>query len=95
MSRFVVSTIALIAGFFMIESASAAQPVGIDVLTARDSPLAQGEVIAFFGDSITQGGARPGGYCKLIAVSNLNTELRNFKNLRLVLVHVVSWAGKR
>jgi|GEM_PF-359934 lysophospholipase L1-like esterase len=67
MSRFVVSTIALIAGFFMIESASAAQPVGIDALTARDSPLAQGEVIAFFGDSITQGGARPGGYCKLIA----------------------------
>ncbi len=35
-------------------------------MTAKDSPLARGEVIAFFGDSLTQGGARPGGYCRLI-----------------------------
>ena len=48
---------------------SAAKPAaaGIDSLTANDSPLAKGEVIAFFGDSITQGGAQPGGYCRLIA----------------------------
>jgi len=42
------------------------QAAGIDSLTGTDSPLAKGEVIAFFGDSITQGGARPGGYCRLI-----------------------------
>ncbi len=39
---------------------------GIDSLTAKDSPLSKGEVIAFFGDSITQAGARKGGYCRLI-----------------------------
>ena len=31
------------------------QAAGIDSLTGTDSPLAKGEVIAFFGDSITQG----------------------------------------
>ncbi len=39
---------------------------GIDLLTAKDTPLSRGEVIAFFGDSITQAGARKGGYCRLI-----------------------------
>jgi lysophospholipase L1-like esterase len=49
----------------MLQPASAA-PAGIDALTSPDSALAENEVIAFFGDSITQGGARPGGYCRLI-----------------------------
>jgi lysophospholipase L1-like esterase len=50
----------------MVETASAAPPSGIDVLTSKDSALAKNEVIAFFGDSITQAGARSGGYCRLI-----------------------------
>ena len=40
---------------------------GIDALAGKDSPLKKGDVIAFFGDSITAAGARNGGYCKLIA----------------------------
>jgi len=40
---------------------------GIAALAGADSPLAKGEAIAMFGDSITQAGARPGGYCRLIA----------------------------
>ncbi len=67
MNRFVLSSIALVAGFTILETAPAVEPSGIDALTAKNSPLAKGEVIAFFGDSITQGGARPGGYCRLIA----------------------------
>ncbi len=58
--------IVLAVGLNLLETATAAEPVGIGVLTAKDSPLSKGEVIAFFGDSITQGGARPGGYCRLI-----------------------------
>ena len=48
-------------------TSTAAQESGLDSLTAADTPLAENEVIAFFGDSITQAGARPGGYCRLIA----------------------------
>jgi len=66
MTRCVLSSIALIASFTMLETASATEPAGIETLTVKDSPLAKGEVIAFFGDSITQGGAGPGGYCRLI-----------------------------
>ncbi|MCG8587133.1 MAG: SGNH/GDSL hydrolase family protein [Pirellulales bacterium] len=43
------------------------EAAGIEALAGEDSPLAEGEAIAFFGDSITQAGARKGGYCKLIA----------------------------
>ncbi|MDB4749634.1 DUF1080 domain-containing protein [Rubripirellula sp.] len=43
-----------------------AQSKGIVSLTGEQSPVSEKEVIAFFGDSITQAGARPGGYCKLI-----------------------------
>ncbi len=43
-----------------------AEPAGVEALTGEHSPLASGEVIAFFGDSITQAGAKPGGYCRLI-----------------------------
>lgn len=67
MTRFVLSMIVCVAGFAMLETPSVAEPVGVEALTAADSPLAKGEVIAFFGDSITQGGAGPGGYCRLIA----------------------------
>ncbi len=45
---------------------TAAEPKGIETLTGKQSPVSKKEVIAFFGDSITQAGARPGGYCKLI-----------------------------
>ena len=39
---------------------------GLEQLAAKDVPLKQGEKIAFLGDSITQGGAGKGGYCRLI-----------------------------
>lgn len=67
MIRFVYLSVGLLAGFMMQETTFAAGPSGIDVLTAEDSSLSQREVIAFFGDSITQAGAAPGGYCRLIA----------------------------
>ncbi len=66
MTRCVRLSIALVAVVTIFATASATEPAGIGTLTAKDSPLAEGEVIAFFGDSITQGGARPGGYCRLI-----------------------------
>jgi len=53
------------------------QASGIDRLADKQSPLAKGEVIAFLGDSITRGGARPSGYCRLIgeAIENRRPEL--------------------
>jgi len=59
------------------QSVPAAEPVGIESLTSKQSPVSEKEVIAFFGDSITQAGARPGGYCKLIgeAIANEKPEL--------------------
>ena len=60
----------LLLAVFVIATAGsvvrAGEPGGVDLLAAKDSPLKEGEAIAFFGDSITQGGARPGGYCRLI-----------------------------
>ncbi len=50
-----------------ILSSSAKCADGLDALTAKTSPLNKGEVIAFFGDSITQAGARRGGYCRIIS----------------------------
>ena len=47
-------------------SVALAEPEGIESLTSKQSAVSENEVIAFFGDSITQAGARPGGYCKLI-----------------------------
>jgi len=41
-------------------------PSGIDALTGKDSPLKEGDRIAFLGDSITQGGVKPNGYVWLI-----------------------------
>lgn len=50
---------------------------GIDLLVAKDSPVREKEVIAFLGDSITQGGAGQGGYCRLIdeAIAKSRPEL--------------------
>lgn len=47
-------------------SAFAVDTDGVDQLAGESSPLKQGDAIAFFGDSITQGGARPGGYVAII-----------------------------
>ena len=49
------------------DDTATATATGIDALAGADSPLKKGDVIAFFGDSITAAGARDGGYCKLIA----------------------------
>lgn len=51
-------------------------PAGLDLWAAKDVPLKQGEAIAFLGDSITQGGAGPGGYCRLIdeAIAKANPD---------------------
>ena len=59
------------------QSVAAAEPEGIESLTSNQSPVSEKEVIAFFGDSITQAGARPGGYCKLIgeAIAKERSEL--------------------
>jgi lysophospholipase L1-like esterase len=50
---------------------------GLDQLAAKNVPLHRGEKIAFLGDSITQGGAGPGGYCRLVdeAISKHHPEL--------------------
>jgi lysophospholipase L1-like esterase len=66
MTRTALSFFAFLVSLSMFATSSAAEPEGIDALTAKNSRLAKGEVIAFFGDSITQAGARPGGYCRLI-----------------------------
>lgn len=50
----------------MLGTAVAEELSGVDLLAAKDSPVKKGEVIAFFGDSITQAGAGGGGYITLI-----------------------------
>ncbi len=69
MNRSVVFSLTLIATLNMLESTPAQESVDFAVLTTSDSLLDKGEVIAFFGDSITQSGAQPGGYCRLIATA--------------------------
>ena len=54
-------------GHFSSGPASAQQLSGVEELTAWSSPISHSHTIAFFGDSITQAGAKPGGYCRLIA----------------------------
>ena len=58
--------VAVVMHHSMIETVFAQDDVGTAALTSEDSPLAKDEVIAFFGDSITQAGANAGGYCRLI-----------------------------
>jgi lysophospholipase L1-like esterase len=72
MNTSVISRALLVAAVALIGNAYAQvtttkEASGIDALAGKDSPLKKGEAIAFFGDSITQAGARQGGYCKLIA----------------------------
>jgi lysophospholipase L1-like esterase len=68
--RFVFPGLAVLAFTLLVNHSlrlAAAEPTGLDALTNEASALSKGEVIAFFGDSITQGGARPGGYCRIVA----------------------------
>ncbi len=60
LTRIVIALSAVLLG------GSLASGAGLDLLAAKDCPFAQGETIAFLGDSITQGGARPNGYVRLI-----------------------------
>jgi lysophospholipase L1-like esterase len=55
---------------------------GIDALTGKDSPLKEGDRIAFLGDSITQGGAGKNGYLWLIEESL--KERQSAKKIELV-----------
>ena len=50
---------------------------GLSLLAAKDVSLKAGDTIAFLGDSITQGGAGKGGYCRLIdeAITKNHPEL--------------------
>ncbi|MDG1872672.1 MAG: DUF1080 domain-containing protein [Mariniblastus sp.] len=59
-------SLAMMANLLIVMTANSQESLGLNALTSTNSPLAQNETIAFFGDSITQGGARPGGYCRLI-----------------------------
>jgi lysophospholipase L1-like esterase len=63
-----------------------AQTTGIDALTREDSPLTQNAVIAFFGDSITEAGANPDGYCRLIA--NALDKHRPDRNAKIVFAGI-------
>lgn len=58
--------VAFVTSISMFFSAAALNAQDLSPLTGDASPLNKGEVIAFFGDSITQAGAKPGGYCRLI-----------------------------
>jgi lysophospholipase L1-like esterase len=77
MTRLTLSTLALVTVFALANISIAEESAGIGALTSKDSPLAKGEVIAFFGDSITQAGAGRGGYCRLIgnAIAKQRPEL--------------------
>lgn len=60
-----VFSLILIASMF-IENSNCQENTLME-LAGSDSELKQNDVIAFFGDSITQSGANPGGYCRLMA----------------------------
>ncbi len=66
-SRALLVTAVALSSHAYAQDTATVEAAGIDALAGQDSPLKKGEAIAFFGDSITQAGARPGGYCKLIA----------------------------
>lgn len=67
MNRSLCLSLPILSVCLLIRPAQAAEPSGIEALAGKNTPLSKGEVIAFFGDSITQAGARPGGYCRLIS----------------------------
>jgi len=52
--------------FRQVKARPAGVSAGLGALTGPDSPLRKNERIAFLGDSITQAGARRGGYVTLI-----------------------------
>lgn len=65
--------LSIVSSFAFAEDKAPAAPApaaytspGIEALTGKDSPLKEGDRIAFLGDSITQGGAGKGGYLWLI-----------------------------
>ena len=66
-SRLVLIVAVALTGNVYAQGTATIEASGIDALAGEDSPLKKGDAIAFFGDSITQAGARQGGYCKLIA----------------------------
>jgi len=61
-----LAAVTLILPAFWLKTAAAAEAPDLTPLVGEDSPLKQGEKIAFLGDSITQAGKGPGGYCRLI-----------------------------
>ena len=68
MNRIAIAATVLVGlGHFSSGTVFGQQMSGVDELTAWSSPISHSHTIAFFGDSITKGGARPGGYCQIIA----------------------------
>lgn len=66
MTKSTLAAFVLVVSLMPIAHGFASDQRGIDALTSNGSPLAKGEVIAFFGDSITREGALGNGYCRLI-----------------------------
>jgi len=62
-----LAVVMFIIPLFWLKTAAAAEAPQLGPLVGEGSPLKQGEKIAFLGDSITAAGARPSGYCRLIA----------------------------
>jgi lysophospholipase L1-like esterase len=87
MNRSTISRVLLIAvaitGGAWVSDATAKEVPGIDALAGKNSPLRKGDVIAFFGDSITAFGAgkwsrwQGKGYCRTItdAIAKQHPEL--------------------
>jgi len=61
-----LAAITFIFPFSWLRTAAAAEAPDLTPLAGEDSPLKQGEWIAFLGDSITAAGKGAGGYCRLI-----------------------------
>ena len=87
MNRSTISRVLLIAvaitGGAWVSDATAKEVPGINALAGKNSPLRKGDVIAFFGDSITAFGAgrwsrwQGKGYCRTItdAIAKQHPEL--------------------
>ena len=66
MTRIVLFSIAIVTNFTMLAPSSAQESGDVNTLDPNISAIAKGDLIAFFGDSITQAGAKEGRYCRLI-----------------------------
>jgi len=53
-------------GVSLLSALTLMQPLGAQNSAKRQIAVANGQTIAFLGDSITAAGARPGGYCRLV-----------------------------